>query len=154
MAVTQSLFSQLVSKKRSYEKIKRITVIVLRVCNGFLSRHEKRKVKNSENDIPTYEEFNLAADMLVLSSQEVELKLFNKEKYKSLFAFHQKEVKLRWPLQQIGGSFGSRSFTIVKIQGRGEKALLSTFDGEKELDPGSPGLVLLESKNVLAVAIM
>ena len=94
MAVTQSLFSQLVSKKRSYEKIKRITVIVLRVCNGFLSRHEKIKVKNAENDIPTYEEFNLAADMwLVSSSQEVELKLFNKEKYKSLLAFEH-EVKL------------------------------------------------------------
>ncbi|MCP3664894.1 MAG: hypothetical protein GY696_20760 [Gammaproteobacteria bacterium] len=90
---------------------------------------------------------------LVLSSQEVELKLFNKEKYKSLLAFEQ-EVKLRWLLQQIGGGFGSRSFTIVKIQGRGEKAHLSTFDGEKELDPGSPRLVLLESKNVLAGAIM
>ena len=115
---------------------------------------EQRKVENPENDIPTYEEFNLAADMfLVSSSQEFELKLFNKEKYKSLLAFEQ-EVKLRWPLRQVGGSFGSRDFTIVKIQGRGEKALLSTFDREKELDPGSPGLVLLESKNVLAVAIM
>ncbi len=41
VAVSQSLFSRLVLKKRSYEKIKRITIIVLRVCNWFLSRHEK-----------------------------------------------------------------------------------------------------------------
>ncbi|MCP3664728.1 MAG: hypothetical protein GY696_19920, partial [Gammaproteobacteria bacterium] len=43
---------------------------------------------------------------------------------------------------------------FIKIQGRGERELLSTFDGEKELDPGAPGFVLLESKNALAGTIM
>ena len=63
-------------------------------------------------------------------------------------------MKLQWPLLAAGGGFGSQDFTIVKVQGHGENALLSVVSGEKEIDPGATGLVLLESTNMLAKAIM
>ena len=56
---------------------------------------------------------------------------------------------MTWLLPAAAGNYSSK-FDVVTICGRGEDWLLAMIEGKKKIDPGGDGLVLLESKNVLA----
>ena len=74
-------------------------------------------------------------------------------KFDSLQPYHHK-VQVCWPIVGHDGCYPLRTFTILKMSGRGDEALEAAAGGPRKIMKDSPGVVLLSRHNRLARLIL
>ena len=149
--------------RRTYRQARRTMQSVFKAANLFkMLLVKKRNVVNDGDDGSAHYENHSSANTYLGNVCDLFLASYNQEKervmeaegkYEALQPFYH-TVQAYWPIVGHDGRYPLRTFTILKMRGRGDELLEAMAGGPKKVMKDSPGLVLLSRQNRLTKLIL